>query len=196
MHPAFRHEVRNNKYEKTDDGQIYLPQSKVLIGGYFGVEAYRAGEILYPFTWEKNIVVDEGLQHILDVVLHGTTAVNPWYVGIFEGNYTPLASDTGTTISSNATESNKYDELTRREYVEAAASSAPVTTTNSANKATFTISATVTIYGAFLHEAEEKTADAGYNVGTLLAASKFSSARSLVDDDELLITYSIVIDSP
>jgi hypothetical protein len=58
--------------------------------------------------------------------------------------------------------------------------------TNSASRATFTMNATKTVYGAFLVSASAKSA----TTGTLMAAAKFSTSKAVVDNDELLITYA------
>lgn len=176
--------IRNNKYEVDEENGLFLPAQKVTIGGVFTHDVRRNGVLLGERS-DHNIVVNQGLDHILDVVLHASTQVTTWYIGIFEGNYTPVATDTAANITANSTECTAYDESTRVEYVEAAASSQ--STTNSANKATFTINATKTVYGAFLASASAKSA----TTGTLLAASRFSASRSLVATDELLITYTI-----
>jgi hypothetical protein len=154
----------------------------------FTYEHRRGGDIL-SIDQHRNIITNQGLNHALDVLLHGTTPVSPWYVGVFEGNYTPVAGDTAATFPANATESTAYDEATRVEYNEAAASSQ--STTNSANKATFTFNATKTIYGAFLSSVSTKSA----TTGTLLAANKASVAKAVVDDDQLLITYTLSMTS-
>ena len=154
------------------------------VGGFFTIEHVRNGNVID--TWEeKNLVVNEGLDHILDTVLHNSTQAATWYVGIFEGNYTPVAADLAADIAASATESTAYDETTRPEWVEAAASAQSIT--NSASKATFTINDTKTIYGAFLISDSAKSGVAG----ALFAASKFSVARSVVNEDQLLVTYTV-----
>lgn len=154
------------------------------VGGIFTIEHVRDGKVID--TWvEKNIVVNEGLNDLLQVHLGGGTQKPTWYVGLFEGNYTPVATDTASNIATNSTESTAYDETTRPEWVEAAASSQQIT--NSANKATFTINASKTIYGAFLISDDTK----GGSLGVLFAASKFSVSRAVVAGDQLLITYTV-----
>jgi hypothetical protein len=111
--------------------------------------------------------------------------VSPWYVGVFEGNYTPLAADTGTTFPTDATECTAYDEAARVEYVEAASTAQSIT--NSADRAVFTFNATKTIYGAFLISAATK----GATGGTLFCASQFASPRSVAATDELHIAYTV-----
>ena len=164
---------------------LILPDSGLLVGGYFDVEHVRNGEVIDHWT-SKNIVVNEGLNFILDHTFDETTAdLAPWYVGIFESNSTPAATWTAGQIGTEQTECTTYDEATRVAYVEGTATSQQIT--NSASKATFTINATKTIYGAFLVSDSTKSATSG----TMFAASKFSAARSVVATDQLLITYTI-----
>jgi hypothetical protein len=176
-------DVRNGNFEVSDDFGLYLPKQKLLLGGEFTVEHRRAGELVGASV-EPNTVVNEGLDHILSVIFNSGTQVTTWYVAIFEGNYTPQSTDTASNIASNSTESTAYDEATRVEWVEAAPSGQTVT--NSANRATFNINATKTIYGAFLISDNTKSG----TTGTLMAASRFSASRNVVSGDDLLITYS------
>lgn len=154
-------------------------------GGVFTFELVRGGKVID--TWQsKNLVVDQGLNSLLDVYLHGSTQLTSWYIGLFEGNYTPVATDTAANIKANSTECTAYNEAARVAWVEAAASGKSIT--NSANKATFTMNATKTIYGAFL--VSDATLSPG-TAGTLFAASRFSVSRSVVANDQLLVTYTV-----
>lgn len=156
--------------------------------GVFDVEIRRGGKVIARDI-SSNIVTTEGLNHILDVVLHGTAATATWYIAPFEGNYTPVAGLTAATFTAAATECTAYDEATRVAYNEAAAASG--VTTNSANRAVFTINASKTLYGAAIISASAKSATSG----TLLAAARFSSSRAVVDDDEVAIAYSLTLTS-
>lgn len=169
-------------------GGILMPSQDLKVGGIFTIEHYRKGELI-DFEESHNLVVNEGLNHILNVEFHGSTQITTWYMGVFEGNYTPVSTVTAATITAASTESTAYDESTRVEYNEAAASGQSIT--NSANKATFTFNDTKTIYGAFLVSASAKSATSG----TLFCAAKFGSSKSVVDDDQLLITYTLAASS-
>lgn len=161
-------------------------KASAVVGGVFTIEHVRDGKVID--TWqEKNLVTNEGLNSLLDTYLNGdgTAKISAWYVSIFEGNYTPLATLTAATYPAAATESTAYDEATRVLWVDAGASSQQIT--NSASKATFTINATKTIYGAALVSASAKSAV----TGVCFAASRFAVARSVVDNDQLLITYTV-----
>lgn len=159
-------------------------EAAMKVGGIFKFEQIRNGKVID--TWEeKNLIVNEGLNDLLQVHLGAGTQKPSWYVAIFEGNYTPLAADTAAVIAANSTESIAYAEATRPLWDEAAASSQQIS--NTAAKATFSINATKTIYGAFLISDSAKSGTAG----SLFAASKFAVSRSVVDQDQLLVTYTV-----
>jgi len=175
--------MQTNYHESA--GGVLMPEQQGIIGvrGVWGGQHFRDGKLIDE--WEdKNLVVNEGLNAILDIMFHATAQITTWYIGLFEGNYTPVATVTAATITSAATECTAYDESTRQAYVEAAASSQSIT--NAASRATFTINATKTVYGAFLVSASAKSA----TTGTLISAARFSSAKAVEDDDQLLITYT------
>ena len=156
--------------------------------GEFLLECFRKGEKI----WEEkahNIVTNEGLDAILNIMLHGSTQITTWYCVISETN--TAAAGTMTYGTPSFTETEAYDEATRPAYNEAASSSQSVT--NSANKAVFTISASKTLYGAGLvgggTDPTVKSDKAGG--GTLLCYALFSSSRAVVDDDVVNLTYTI-----
>ena len=169
-------------YEATGGG-VLMPSSQLRVGGKFVGQHVRNGEVIDEFE-DDNLVVNEGLNSLLDVYFAGSTQITTWYLGLFEANYTPVATVTAATITSASTECTAYDEATRQEWVEAAAASQSIT--NSASRATFTFNATKTIYGAFLVSASAKSAV----TGTLFAAAQFSTSKAVVDDDQLLLTYT------
>ena len=181
----FKRAVRNNAYEVGDEG-ILLPRQHINLGGVFTHEVIRDGKSLGVQS-DHNIVVDEGLDHFLDVALAGATQITSWYIGIFEGNYTPVNTDTAANITANSTESTAYDEATREIWVDDAISSHTID--NQTTRADFTINATKTIYGAFFVSASAKSA----TTGTLVAASRFAASRAVIALDQLLVSYSFTI---
>lgn len=171
-------------YLKTEGGVLMPVDADCLIGGRFSAQHVRNGEVIDEFDF-PNLVVNEGLNYLLDVMFHGVAPAATWYIGLFEGNYTPVASVSAATITSASTECTAYDEATRQEFNEAAATGQSIT--NAANRATFTFNASKTIYGAFLVSASAKSATSG----KLFSAARFGSSKAVVDDDELLVTYTI-----
>jgi hypothetical protein len=165
-------------------------KSIIPIGSWWEFEHYRKG-VLIDHWAQKNVNTTEGLNHMLNVVFHGATPITTWYIGLFESDTTPLI--THTYAVPGYTESTAYDETDRVPFVEAEATAR--VTTNTASKATFTISASKTIYGAFLcgggTDGDTKGDTAGG--GTLFASSRFASPKSVVDDDVLMVPCSITL---
>ena len=155
------------------------------IGGIFTLECYRKGRLIWTDI-SKNIVTNEGLNHLLDVVLHGKTLISPFYCVLSESDTSAAAGMTYATPVF--TETTSYDEATRPEYEEAASSSQSIT--NSANKATFTISATKTIYGAALMGGSSTKSDStSASTHVLYCYSKLSTSRAMLDNDVINLTY-------
>jgi len=166
---------------------LVKPQGIIAKGRYHG-QHIRAGRVIDEWD-DANLVVNEGLNALLDIMFHGSTQITTWYMGVFEGNYTPVATVTAATITSASTECTAYASATRPEYTEAAASSQSIT--NSASRASFVFNATKTIYGAFLVSTSTKSGTSG----TLFSAARFSTSKAVESLDELLLTYTFTASS-
>jgi len=181
----FARAMQNNRHEVTPAG-ILFPQQGVLIGGVFDLEHRNGKGELCGRDISANIIPTEGLNYLLSAGVAGGTVVNPFYVGLFEGNVTPGASLTHATLVATLTECTAYDETTRVAYVEGAVSAGSVD--NGSNRAEFTMNATKTIYGGFLASSSTKSTTAA---GTCLAAAKFSASRAVVAADVLAVKYTL-----
>lgn len=164
-------------------GGVLLPVNKLLVGGKYTGQIIRAGRVIDE--WEDdNLVVNEGLDALLNIMFHGNTPITTWYLGVFEGNYTPVNTVTAGTIAAASTECTAYASATRPMWDEAASSGQSIT--NSASRASFVFNATKTIYGAFLVSNSTKSSTSG----TLFSAARFATAKNVVNADELLLTYT------
>jgi hypothetical protein len=161
---------------------------RFLVESVWEVECIRDGKTIWTER-NKNLCTDQGLNALLNIMFHAATQITTWYIAIFNTDTTILAAHTYAV--PGYTESTAYDEATRPEYVEAASSAK--STTNSANKASFTMSGTTTIYGAALvgggSAASTKSDTAGG--GTLYCASKFTSGKAVEDGDVLKVTVTL-----
>jgi len=127
----------------------------------------------------KNMIVDEGLNHILNVQFHNETQVHPWYV-LLKGAGAVLAAD-DLTSQANWTEFTDYSG-DRQEYVEGLSSSESMA--NSA-AAVFPITGAGTVAGAGLASVNTGTG------GVLFAAVDFGSSRTVANGDTINVTYTI-----
>lgn len=162
--------------------------TNLIVGGVFHGRIIRAGKLVDEW-FDPNIVTNEGLNYMLGVMFNSQSATTTWYLAPFEGNYTPIAGDTAATFPASATECTAYTQSTRVPYSAAAAASQIVT--NTASPATFTFNATKTIYGASLNSISTKSSTSG----KLFAAARFSTSKSVVNGDQLLLTYQFTASS-
>lgn len=133
-----------------------------------------------------NLVVNTGLNDLLDKYFKGSSYSAVFYVGLTDGTPTVAAGD---TMSSHAgwTEVTAYDEATRQTLTLGTVASQSVD--NSASKAVFTISTNnTTIGGGFLTTNNTK----GGSTGTLYGGGAFTAGDKLLDDgDTLSVTVTL-----
>ena len=181
----FARAIANQKFEISPEG-LFFPGQQALVAGVFDVEHRRGGDLIGRDI-SPNLVVTEGLNSILSVVLAGGTQINPWYLSPFEGNYTPVAGLTAATFTAAATECTAYDEAARVAYVEAAPSGGVIT--NAASRAEFTFNATKTIYGAFIVSSSVKAG----NTGVLLSIARFNTAKTMESGTQFSVAAGITL---
>lgn len=162
---------------------------RCLVSSVWDVECYRGGKRIWH-EHVKNLVTNEGLNALLDIMFSGSTQITTWYVALFENDHTPAVGN--TYASPGYTECTAYSETTRPEYVEAEGES-ETQITNSANKASFTMNATKTIYGAALVGGGTAASTKGDTAGggTLYSLSKFSGSKTFIADDVFKVTVTL-----
>lgn len=157
-------------------------------GGIFRIVCYDKDGVL---KWEdnpKNLVMDEGLAHIMDATfsLSGVTPYAAWYIGLTDGGPTVAASDTLVDHAGWA-EVTEYDQASRQEFVKVRTN---LSVDNLLSKAVFTINSPVTVGGAFI--ASEATGSAG----VLMSAAAFESGDKIVSNgDTIEVSYEFASSS-
>jgi hypothetical protein len=132
-----------------------------------------------------NLVVNTGLDDILDKYFKGAAYTASHYVGLLDGTPTIAAGD---TMASHVgwVEVTDYDEAVRQTLTLGAVSAQSVD--NSASKASYAINATVTIGGGFITTDNTK----GGSTGVLYSAVAFSAGdRAAQAGDTLLVTATL-----
>lgn len=152
--------------------------------GYMRHAIRRNGMIITPWLVDPNLVVTEGLTYVLNVSLRAQPQIATFYLAIFAGNYTPIASDNAANMAANSQEFADYTAATRVAWNIDAVMNNRVT--NEGNTAVFTVNTPTVIYGAFLVSESAKQSGSGI----LIAASRFAARRELtLANDELLVQY-------
>ena len=138
--------------------------------------------------WEetvKNLVVNVGLDDILDKYYKGSTYTAAHYVGLVSATPTIAAAD---TMASHAgwTEIADYSESVRQTLTLGTVSSQSVS--NTASKAVFSINGTASVGGAFVTTNDTKSG----TTGTLVGAAAFTTGnRSVLSGDTLNVTVTL-----
>lgn len=178
--------LRNGRYEQTEAGLV-LPDAGVVLSGEF--RSFTESDGL-GLTIDRNMVTTEGLNHLLDVLLHGSTQYTTWYLAPWTDNVSVQLTWTAATFASAAGElTTQYSQSTRVAFVEAAAAAG--VTNNTASPATFTSAVdNVVIRGLGLLSHSTK----GSTSGVLYSAVKYGTARTLVTtDDSIALTYQVTV---
>lgn len=134
-----------------------------------------------------NLMPTEGLNYVLGTALKGAAQIAAFHVGLYEGNYTPVAADTAATFPVSATESTAYAEATRVALT--LGSVIGGTADNSAARAEFTANAAKTFYGGFISSSNAK----GSVSGVLVSAVRFASPKQLSAGEVLRVTAGFVL---
>jgi len=127
-----------------------------------------------------NLVVNVGLDELLDAGLSNKTPTAAWYLGLKDTG-SPAAGDTMASHGTWATIS-PYSNGTDPSWTDGGVSGQSVD--NVGNEAQFNINATDDVYGAFLKD--DSTVDVA--TGLLYAAGDFAAQRSVQSGDTLEVT--------
>lgn len=165
---------------------------KAIAGSRWNFECYRKdGTLRWSELDRPNVITDEGFNAWLNIMFHGATQITAWYIFPVETDTT--AATTMTYAVPVFTEWDGYSELTRQAFVEA--ESTAKSTTNSANKATYTSTETKTLYGGALvggGTAADTISDTAGG-GTLFCYSKFSAGKPVENTDTFKVYCTISI---
>ena len=128
----------------------------------------------------QNLVVNTGLDYLLDSGLSAGTQITSWFLLLMDGTPTVAAGDTMASHAGWA-EVTAYDEAARQAWSDGGVSGQSVD--NSGSPAQFTISTNgTTIGGAGLTSSSTK----GGSTGTLYAGGAFSAGDKSLDDNDTL----------
>ena len=155
----------------------------IALRGEFFIQNYGLDGGLKWEMLETNMVVNVGLQHLLDVLFAGSTQVGTWYLGLAASSMTVASGD---TMASHAgwVEVIPYATATRAIFVDVRTNQL---VSNSAATVSHSINTASTIGGAFLVSTNNK----GGSTGTLLCAVVFTGGdKAATDGDTLVVTYT------
>ena len=189
MHNRLRQELaaelRAERFDLTPEG-VYFPRQSVLAAGeYF--DRVNGGE------WARtpNLVVNEGMAHILNVALGATAKPAGYFLALFNGAATPHANWTAAGFAATAGEvvsmSEGYTSPTRPAWTPGVAATNSID--NMAAVATVTIAATsqINVTGAAMLTSSMR----GATTGVLVSATRYAAERTFQNGDTYDIGYRL-----
>jgi hypothetical protein len=172
-------------FEARSSGLLVPQAVEIKAKGRYIGQIIRKGIIIDEFDVE-NLVVNQGLNYLLGSSLAGGSQITAWYIGLFSGNYTVLATDTAASIATNSTEVSGYTAGARQVWTPNSSSPSGESTSNSSAQASFTFNASATVFGGFL----VSSATISGTSGTLFSGAQFGASKAVVSGDILLLTYT------
>ena len=191
MNQEFLSHLRNNPLIRY--AVKHLSESGLQFTGNVHLKHTRGEQVLHN-AWEPkpNTFTTEGMARLLNIVFRAQTTEAAIYCGIFKNNVTPAVGDTaaaklGASGTYGECQDADYDSPATNKPAYTIAATSTAVATNAAAAASFTMNASITVYGAFLSTVAAKTGTAG----TLFCAKAFTTPRAVIADDVLAVTYQI-----
>lgn len=182
---AILNDLEAGRFEETEGG-IYLPNQGLKASGeYF--DRVNGGE------WQttQNLVVNEGLSHLLNVALGGKAKPAGYYLALFSGATAPAANWTAANFKDVSAEivsmTEGYTNATRPQWASTDTNTNSIDNFASVAKVTIATSSQLTVTGAAMLTNSVR----GGTSGTLISASKYTAPRVFQDGDEYEIGYRL-----
>lgn len=172
-------------FASTADGAIFEHAGLSVKGEYF--DRVNGGE------WKRseNLVVNEGLAHILNVALGSKAKSANYYLALFSGATAPTPTWTANSFASVASEivsnTEGYTNATRPVWTPAEATGNSIDNMVTAASLTIATSSTLTVTGAALLTASAK----GATSGVLVSATKYAAPRQFQNGDIYEVGYRL-----
>ena len=186
LRAELRQEVKAERFDITPEG-VYFPRNGININGEYFARV-NGGD------WEKegdNLVVNEGLVHVLNVALGATAKPAGYFLALFSGSTTPAANWTAASFAAVANEivsqTEGYTGATRPAWTPAVATTGSIDNLASAAQMTIATSGTLNVTGAALLTNSQR----GGTTGVLVSASAFAAPRVFQPGDLYELGYRL-----
>mgnify|MGYP001773502569 CR=1 FL=1 len=172
-------------YDVTNEG-VYFPKQGVLASGeYF--DRINGGD------WQRtpNLIVNEGLSHILNVALGATAKPAGYFLALFSGSAAPANNWTAANFASVASEivsmTEGYTGPTRPAWTSSNTSGNSIDNMGAVASLTIATTSQLNVTGAALLTNSTR----GGTTGALISATKYPVARVFQDGDTYDVGYRV-----
>jgi len=145
-----------------------------ILGAGFVYTAHYTGPNGDTWTEEvHNRIPQEGVDFVAGLLTATVSLVSPWYVGVFENDYTPVDGSSAGALATAIGETTSYEAANRPTFVSVYDGVSRID--NAAARAEFVFTADKRIYGGFLTSTQAKQDTSG----VLLSIARFTSPRDV-----------------
>lgn len=194
MHTRLKKElsadINAERFDVTASG-IYFPRQSIQVNGEYFCRHRPGGEIVGGFEIDPNLVVTEGMAHLLNVALGGKAKAVGYFLTLFSGTAAVAPNWTAASFAATANEitsmTEGYTGATRPAWTPADTSGNAID--NFSAVATFTIATAseLTVTGAAMLTNNTR----GGTTGALISASKYSAERKFQNNDAFDVGYRL-----
>lgn len=177
--------IAKEHYDMTESGLVFPSLDVLAKGEYF--DRVNGGE------WSRtpNLVVTEGLAHILNTALGAKAKTANYYLALFSGATAPAANWTAANFTSVASEivsmTEGYTNATRPVWTPTEANGNSIDNMTSAASVTIATASTLNVTGAAMLSNPTK----GGTTGVLVSATKYATARTFQSGDIYEVGYRL-----
>lgn len=177
--------IAKDHYDITENGLVFPSLDVLAKGEYF--DRVNGGE------WSRtpNLVVTEGLAHILNTALGTKAKTANYYLALFSGATAPAANWTAANFASVASEivsmTEGYTNATRPVWTPTEATGNSIDNMTSAASVTIATASTLNVTGAAMLSNPTK----GGTTGVLVSATKYATARTFQSGDIYEVGYRL-----
>lgn len=177
--------IDKEHYDITESGIVFPSLDVLAKGEYF--DRVNGGE------WSRtpNLVVTEGLAHILNTALGTKAKAANYYLALFSGATAPAANWTAANFTSVASEivsmTEGYTNATRPVWTPTEATGNSIDNMTSAASVTIATASTLNVTGAAMLSNPTK----GGTTGVLVSATKYATARTFQSGDIYEVGYRL-----
>lgn len=177
--------LKDEVYDVTEEG-IYFPKQGVMASGEYFDRVNRGFWMRTP-----NLIVDEGLTHILNVALGSSPKPAGYFLALFSGSAAPAANWTAANFATVSSEivstAEGHTGPTRPEWTPVNTSGNSIDNMDAVASLTIATSSQLNVTGAAMLTNSTK----GGTTGKLVSATKYSAARVFQDGDTYEVGYRV-----
>ena len=179
--------IHGDNFDVTEDG-VYFPRQGIMAQGMYR-ERVNGGE----WQYSKNLVVDQGLAHILNVAMGVTPKPTGYYLALFSGATAPAPNWTAANFASVASEivstTEGHSGATRPVWTPSPAVTNTIDNFGAAASVTIATTGTLNVTGTALLTNSTR----GGTAGALISATKYPAARTFQNGDVFEIGYRFAL---